>query len=201
MDRTKAPRLLATLLVLSCALYFIAVNAHFFRLTREAMGKYFEIRPVLLLHIGGGAVALLSGPLQFWDELRLRSRELHRGLGVAYILAVAVSGPCALFLTFTSAREIGWPYVFSLQVWVSVWMLSTFLAYRYARRKQFKLHKEWMMRSYLVTLAFVVSALLIKLPFIAARGSFAEVSPSLFWAAWAVPLFALDVALSAQRRQ
>ena len=58
-----------------------------------------------------------------------------------------------------------------------------------------------MVRSYLTTLAFVVSALLNKLPFIASQGTFAEVSPSLFWAGWSVPLFLYDVVLSRQRKQ
>jgi len=84
---------------------------------------------------------------------------------------------------------------------VSVWIVSTWLAYRYARQRKIKLHKEWMVRSYLVTLAFVISALLIKLPFVASQGSAAEVSPSLFWAAWAVPLFVCDIVLSARRKQ
>ena len=93
------------------------------------------------------------------------------------------------------------PYAFSLQVWVSVWITSTWLAYRYARHKQFNLHKEWMVRSYLATLAFVTSALLSKLPFVASQGGVAEVSSGLFWAAWSVPLFLWDIVLSAQRKR
>ncbi len=194
--RTKmqqAPKLVLGAIVLGLSLYFIAVNAHFFKLTREDLGKYFDARALLLLHISGGAVALLTGPFQLWDELRLERRALHRGLGKVYVLAVAVSAPCAVYLSLTTAYAVGWSYAFSLQVWVSVWMLSTWLAYRFARQKKFKLHKEWMVRSYLVTLAFAVSALLYKLPFVASQGSFAEVSPGLFWAGWAIPLFLYDV--------
>jgi uncharacterized membrane protein len=200
-SRERAVKAVASLLVLSASLYFIVVNAHLVKLTREELGKYFDIRFVLLVHMAGGATALLTGPLQFWDELRRKSRTLHRRIGMAYVLAIAVSAPCALFMSFTTARELGWPYVFSLQVWASVWMVSTFLAYRFARRKKLALHREWMIRSYLVTLAFVVSALLYRVPFIAARGTFAEVSPGLFWAAWAVPLFAVDVVLSVRRQR
>ena len=196
-----ALRGLATLLVLSASLYFIVLNAHFFELARPDLGKYFDVRAVLLLHIGGGATALLTGPPQFWDELRSKNRRLHRGLGMVYLVAISVSAPCALFLSFTTARELGWPYVFSLQVWVSVWMTSSYLAYRYARQKKFKLHREWMIRSYLVTLAFVVSALLAKVPVIASRGAFAAISPGLFWAGWAIPLFVLDIVLASQRKQ
>lgn len=200
-NRERALKATATVLVSSASLYFIAINAHFFKLTKEELGKYFDIRLLLLVHIAGGATALLTGPLQFWDELRRKSRALHRRIGMTYLVAIAVSAPCALFMSFTTARELGWPYTASLQAWVAVWTVSTWLAYRYARQKKLKLHKEWMIRSYLVTFAFVVSALLAKVPVIASRGSFAEVSPVLFWVGWTVPLFIVDVVLSAQRRQ
>lgn len=58
-----------------------------------------------------------------------------------------------------------------------------------------------MVRSYLVTFAFVLSALLIKVPFIARQGTFAEVSPGLFWSGCSVPLFLYDVVLCAQGKQ
>jgi len=194
-------RVLVGALVLGLSLYFIATNAHFFVAhTPEELGKYSAFRGVLVAHIAGGAVALVTGPFQLWKTLRVRRRGLHRRMGQAYVVAIAVSAPCAVFMTFTTARELGWPYELSLQAWVSVWMASTWLAYRYARLARFDLHAEWMTRSYLVTLAFVISALLAKLPGLTRLGSFAEISPTLFWAGWSIPLFVLDVVLSARRR-
>ena len=195
-------RVLVGALVLGLSFYFIAINAHFFVAHGPAeLGKYFAVRGVLLAHIAGGADALVTGPFQFWKALRIRRRAIHRRMGQAYVLAIAVSAPCAVFMTFTTARELGWPYVLSLQAWVSVWMVSTGLAYRYARLARFDLHAEWMTRSYLVTLAFVISALLAKLPGVARLGSFAEISPTLFWAGWSIPLFVFDVVLSARRKR
>lgn len=188
-------------LIIALSLYFLAINAHFFALEKADLGKYFDLRFVLLAHIAGGATALVTGPLQLSKALRLRYRLLHRRLGIAYLVAIVISAPCAVVLTLTTARELGWPYVLSLQAWVSVWMVSTGLAYRYARHQKFRLHEEWMTRSYLVTVAFVLSALLGKLPLVARLGTFAEISPTLFWSAWALPLFAYDIFLSAQRRQ
>ncbi len=198
--RQQLPKLVLGAIVLGWSAYFIATSAHLFDPRRD-LGKYADVRVLLWLHVSGGAVALLTGPFQFWKELRIKRRSLHRGMGKAYVLAVAISAPCASYLSLTTAHAVSRPYAFALQVWVSVWMLSTWLAYRYARQKKFKLHQEWMVRSYLVTLAFVTSALLFKLPFVASLGSLTEVSPSLFWAAWSVPLFVCDIVLSAQRKQ
>ncbi len=190
--------LLLGLLILSASLYFIANALHFFKLTREDLGKYFNLKWLLIVHITGGSVTLLTGPFQLWEQFRNRNLKLHRLLGKAYVIAVGISGVCALVLSCTTAYEVGLSYAFSALVWASVWLASTAMAYRTARQKKFKLHKEWMVRSYMVTLAFVMSALLLKLPFIAGLGSFAEVSPGLFWVSWSVPLFVYDIYLSSQ---
>jgi uncharacterized membrane protein len=187
--------------VLGCSLYFIIHAAHFFKLTSEDLGKYFSIRWVLLAHIFFGAIALLSGPFQLWEYFRKKNWVLHRRLGKLYVLSIFISGSCAIFLSVTTAFAVSGAYAFSLHVWLGVWLTSTFYAYRTARQKKFKLHKEWMTRSYLVTLAFVISALLLKIPLIQRLGSFEEVSPSLFWLSWAVPLYIYDLRLSIARKQ
>ena len=61
----QAPKLVLGALVLALSVYFVAINAHFFRPT-QIFGKYADVRALLLLHISGAAVALLTGPFQFW---------------------------------------------------------------------------------------------------------------------------------------
>lgn len=194
-------RLSSGIIVIALSAYFLLGAAHFFTLDPAMLGKYDKTKWILLLHITGGGIALLTGPLQFWERFRNKRWVLHRQVGRAYLLAILISGSCAVYLSFTTAYAVGWSYAFTLQVWVSVWLTASFLAYRTAVRKKFKLHKEWMTRSYLITVAFVISALLNKLPYIQDKGSFAEVSPSLFWFGWAVPLYIYEIILSLQRKQ
>ena len=151
-------------LLLIVSLYFIINSLHFFKLSPEELGKYFTIKWILLLHIFCGSLALLTGPFQFWQELRNKNLSLHRTLGKIYVFSAWVSGVCAIYLSFTSAYQVSGAYAFSLQVWVSVWLISTTIAYTSVRRKKIKFHKEWVVRSYLATLAFVMSALLLKMP-------------------------------------
>lgn len=173
---------------------------HFLALTPEALGKYFSLKWVLILHITAGGGALVLGPLQFWEPFRNSYRKLHRVIGMLYFLAILASGLCAVVLAFTTAYAVNWAYAFSLQVWVSVWITSSFIAYYTALRKKFKLHKEWTIRSYIVTLAFVVSGLLVKSPVLDRFGGFEAVSPSLFWFGWSVPLFLNEVIASFRRK-
>lgn len=194
-------RIIQGLLILSLSLYFIYQSLHFFKLTPEEMGKYFSIKWILIFHISAGAIALVVGPFQLWEKFRTRRWRLHRRLGFVYLLAILVSSACAVYLSVTTAFEINWPYAFSLHVWVNVWILSTVIAYYAAIKKKFVLHQEWMTRSYIATLAFVISATVLKLPVIQSLGNFAEISPSIFWFGWAVPFFVYDVLLAVRRKK
>ncbi|WP_295117154.1 DUF2306 domain-containing protein [uncultured Chitinophaga sp.] len=179
---------------------FMQAADHFLRLTPEAMGKYFKLRWVLLMHITAGGGALILGPLQFWGRLRAYGWKLHRIIGTLYLLAIICSSITAAILSSTTAYAVNWAYAFSLQVWVTVWITATFIAWWAAIKRKFKLHQEWMTRSYLVTLAFVVSGTLVKLPVVQRLGEFADISPSLFWLGWAAPLYLYEVVLSVKRK-
>lgn len=166
---------------------------HFLKLTPEAMGRYYPFKWFLIAHITAGGGSIVLGLIQFWKNLRTSSWKLHRIIGFLYLLAVLVSSLCAVALAFTVSYDIGLPYAFSLQVWVSIWISSTLLAYYFAVRKNFKLHQEWMVRSYIVTIAFVISGLMLKIPYIQNIGAFEEISPSLFWFGWSVPLYIYEI--------
>jgi uncharacterized membrane protein len=173
---------------------------HYLAFTKEALGKYFNYRWFLIAHITAGGGALILGPLQFWEKLRNYSWKLHRIIGFLYLLAILTSSISAVVLAHTTAYAINWAYAFSAQVWVSVWIITTFIAYWAAIKRRFKLHKEWMVRSYIVTLAFIVSGLALKLPIVQQLGDFADISPSFFWMGWSVPLFVYEVVLSFKRK-
>lgn len=196
LDRADIIRILFWCLIVFLTWLFMHGADHFLTLSRAALGKYFELRWVLIAHITAGGGALVLGLIQFWPKLRKYSWKLHRVIGLLYLMAILLSSVCALVLAFSTAYEVNWAYAFSLQVWVGVWISSTAIAFYAALKRKFELHREWMVRSYLVTLAFILSGLAIKLPFVQSLGSFAEISPSLFWMGWSVPLYIYQVILS-----
>lgn len=162
---------------------------HFLALTPESLGKYFKLKWILIAHITAGGGSLVLGLIQFWQKLRNYSFKIHRIIGFLYLLAVLVSSFCAIVLAFTTSYEVNWAYAFSLQVWVSVWISATAIAYYAAVKRRFKQHEEWMVRSYLVTLAFIISGLALKTSYVQSLGTFDQISPSLFWLGWSVPLY------------
>lgn len=181
------------LLVIFITWTFMQGAYHFLELTPEALGKYYNYKWILISHITAGGGALILGIVQFWGKLRTYSWKLHRIIGFFYLLAVVVSSFCAVVLAFTTSYEVNLAYAFSLQIWVSIWISSTSLAYLFAVRKKIKLHQEWMTRSYLVTLAFVISGLILKTSYVQNLGNFEDISPSLFWLGWAVPLYIYEI--------
>ena len=186
--------------IFSATWVFMRGADRFLSLTPDALGKYFPVKWFLILHITGGGGALVLGPFQFLKPLQKNYPKTHRFIGKFYLLAVLVSSLCAVVLALTTAYEAGWPYAFSLQVWVTVWISCSYIGYVKARAKLFKEHKEWMTRSYLSTLAFVISGLLFKLPIVQQLGPISTVAPSLFWAGWAIPMFVYQVYLSFLKR-
>lgn len=187
------------ILLLGFSSYFIIKAFHFFEFTPEVLGKYFSIRWILAGHILGGAIALLFGPLQLWKPFRQMNWKLHRILGRVYVYAIFIGSSCALYLASTAAFKVNWMYAYSLQVLAAVWLISTIIALLKAKAKQFQLHEEWMMRSYLSTVAFVAQSFLITLPFL--PGTYAEHSASVIWSSWTIPFFGYNIWLAFRKKK
>ncbi len=166
---------------------------HYLQMTPEALGRYFPQRFFLISHITAGGGALISGIVQFWPKLRNYSWKLHRAIGYLYLLCILVSSTGAMVLANTTAYAVSWAYAFTLQVWASIWISTTFIAFYTAVKKQIGLHKEWMIRSYIVTVAFLISGFAYKIPYMQQLGSFEEVTVPLFWMGWAIPLYTYEV--------
>jgi hypothetical protein len=61
---------------------------------------YWPRRGWLMLHIAGGLVALLSGPLQLWLGLHHVKVRLHRKLGMVYMAGMTIGSIGAIALAF-----------------------------------------------------------------------------------------------------
>ncbi|MNK08440.1 hypothetical protein D3C87_263780 [compost metagenome] len=196
----KNLKLVHGLFILIIAIFFIYENRRFYLFTPEALGKYIDVKWVIISHIFCGSVALLSGPLLLWEYFRNRFLKIHRLLGKMYVIAILISGLGALYLTFTTGLQVNLTYSFALQIQIFAWLTSTGLAYWAVRKRKMIQHKEWMARSYIITLAFLAQVMLFKIPFIAALG-FAEFFPTVVWFSWSVPLFLYQLDLSRQQKK
>ncbi|HEY6362153.1 MAG TPA: DUF2306 domain-containing protein [Vicinamibacterales bacterium] len=158
---------------------------------------YASKRGWLLLHIAGGAVALLTGPVQLWLGLSDRGIAWHRRIGVAYLASVAVGSLGAFYLaTHTDFGLVFGAGLFGLAV---AWVCTTGLAFLAIKRTLIDQHKEWMIRSYVVTFAFVFFRMIFPVLQTAQIGALNEQLALAAWACWALPLLVTELVLQGRK--
>lgn len=172
------------------ALWFIFTAAfHYITYTQEVYGPLWPRRAALIPHILGGVVAITTGLVQVWLGVTGRTRRLHILLGRVYLGAVTIGSLAGFYLAATAGN--GLAYGTGLFFLSTAWALTTTMAYVAVRRRAIEQHREWMLRSYVVTFAFVMFRLLDN--WLVSRGVPPAASASaMAWACWSVPLLALE---------
>jgi hypothetical protein len=160
-------------------------------------GIYAPRRDWLLVHMVSGAAALLIGPLQFWLGLTRSHMMLHRILGIAYVMSVGISTPAAFYLAYKN--DFGWVYGMGLSGLGVAWILTTGLAVAAICNNMVEQHWEWMIRSYVVTFAFVVMRLTAEILATANIGNTAEQLTAASWLCWSVPLLINEAILQGRK--
>lgn len=177
--------------------YYLHYNRAAFTDPVLGAANYWVMRGWLLLHITSGMVALLSGPWQFSTRLRQRYLRAHRITGRVYLIAIACGALAAFRLAF--GTTFGWAWGFGLFSLALAWVTCGGMAYYAVRKRQIQVHREWMVRSYIVTFGFVSFRLLNDM------GPTSHLQPpgdranAFIWACWVLPLFAAEVIMQLRR--
>jgi hypothetical protein len=125
---------------------------------------FYPVRGKLFVHALGGAIALVVGALQFSTRLRQRFPALHRLLGRFYLASVSIAGPVAVYLQITHGIAT---MATETAVQASLWVMTALMAFVAVRNRNFEVHRQWMMRSYSITMIFVVFRIILALPVVA----------------------------------
>jgi len=187
---------LLALLVAITSLRYFALNPNTFFEQNRAV--YVDHPIALLSHIGGGVVALVIGPFQFWRRFRNRYLQLHRLLGVAYLAATVGFGAIGgLFLAPHSYGGLSTHFGFGMLA--ALWLLTGTLAFCSILQGRVPQHREWMIRSYALTFAAVTLRLWI--PVLVILGfEFEEVYQTVAWIAWVPNLIVTEFFLGMTKR-
>jgi uncharacterized membrane protein len=119
----------------------------------------------LLAHVGASAGALALGPWQLSAAVRRRAPGLHRWMGRAYVVLVAVGGAAGVRLAFVS--QAGWIAHVAFGCLGVLWLWTTAKAYTAARARAFDAHRDWMVRSFALALAAVMLRIYLPLALVA----------------------------------
>jgi uncharacterized membrane protein len=110
----------------------------------------------LLPHGVAGACALFLAPLQFIEGLRRRYTKVHRTIGTIYAIGVFVLGPVGLYIQYLDeAQGAARSFTIETMIQSSTLMICTAIGVYFALKRQFAYHRQWMIRSYAVALAFI----------------------------------------------
>jgi hypothetical protein len=123
--------------------------------------------------------------------------ELHRKLGVVYMLSVAGSAAAAYVVALSPTA--GWIFGAGLIGLATAWVTSTLMAYVAIKRTLIEQHQEWMIRSYVVTFAFVFFRVGTTVLAAVQPGAEREQAQAMAWAAWAVPLVVTELILQGRK--
>ncbi|HKN19797.1 MAG TPA: DUF2306 domain-containing protein [Terracidiphilus sp.] len=121
---------------------------------------YYALRWWLLPHMLCGITAMFSGSFQFSTRLRKHNPRIHRTLGKIYVIAVVVGASLAAIMDLTVDIDPNWMVNVGYLSHPLAWGLTALIAYRTAVTRNFNVHRQWMIRSYLITFTFV----LVRLP-------------------------------------
>ncbi|GLW67988.1 hypothetical protein Kpho02_02870 [Kitasatospora phosalacinea] len=172
------------------ALLVAAFSARYFTLDpdtflAEQRTVYLAHLAPLLLHVGGGVLALALGPLQFLPGLRARRPALHRWTGRTYALATAALGVGGLLIAPHGLHPPFSPLGFALLDVLT--LTTTALGVHHARHGRVAAHRRWMLRSY--ALIFTAVTFRLWLVLLSPTGLPASVVyTSGAWASWIVNL-------------
>lgn len=178
---------LCLLLVFSTLRYFRGDTATFFQ-----PEVYADRIAVLRLHIVGGIVAALTGPLQFMSAIRNKYRAAHRTLGKVYILAVLSGAVFGLIIATTALGGLVTQAGFSALA--LAWAFTTLKAYQCIRVRNIALHRRWMIRSFALTFAFVMLRLILPSLQLAGLDEVTAFRVSA-WACWLPNILIVELAM------
>jgi len=106
------------------------------------------------VHVFTSIIVLVTGLAQFSIYLLKKFPGLHRRSGKIYAFVIlCFSGPSGLIMGFYANG--GLPARISFVILASLWLIVTFLGFRYAIRRNWRAHIAMMVRSYALTLSAI----------------------------------------------
>jgi len=142
-------------LLLSITVQYIPFqdDAAFLRIKMDEVKIPYYI-PFFKAHVFTSFFLLLAGFTQFSRWIRTKYRNLHRYLGWGYItILLLFSAPSGLVLGWHANG--GWSSQLAFILLSILWIYTTVQALRYALKKDWTKHKNFMIRSYALTLSAI----------------------------------------------
>lgn len=151
----------------------------------------------LLPHGLAGACAILLGPMQFSDRLRIRYAKLHRVAGRFYVFGALIAAPLGAYIQYFE-EGMKAPRSFTILAATDAVMLmfTTGLAFAFILKGKVQQHRAWMTRSFAVALVFLEGRVILGVT--NWENTRPELTEAVIWTCIALSVLAADVVLQWQ---
>jgi uncharacterized membrane protein len=128
-------------------------DAAFLQIKQQYLGiKHWEL--AFWVHVFTSMLPLLAGFTQFAPWVLGKYPRLHRSMGRVYVVTVCfITGPASLIMAFYANGGIGSRIAFGILA--VLWLATTAAGWRFAMQRNWQRHREWMIRSYALTLSAI----------------------------------------------
>jgi uncharacterized membrane protein len=151
--------------IAAMAAYVLYHNERFLIDAAHPVWQHYEpFKWWLLPHGVAGACALILAPMQFSERLRLRFTTLHRVTGSIYVTSALILAPLGVYIQFLDeAQGATRSFTIGAVVDATLLMTTTAIGLVFALKGMFTQHRQWMTRSYAVSLTFLEIRLILGL--------------------------------------
>jgi hypothetical protein len=146
----------------------------------------------LYLHVIGGVLVIVAGAGALYIGWTKKAFKRHRWFGYTYLAVGTLMALSALALSIDAPHEPRSLYVATGTLAV-VWVAAAAMALRAARNRRFMVHRDWMIRSYVLTWTFVGCRLATNLGLFPGLGE--EGVTAAIWLNWIMPFVICEIAL------
>lgn len=180
--------LLVALIIAGIVIFEFLTTAYrkYGQLDADAYGIFWSRREWLWIHIAGGTLAMLLGPVQFLTQLPRAYPVFHRWTGRCYFVAMLVA--CAGAAGLIATTHAGLAFKAAFGATALAWLVTGLMGLMAIHGMRPQAHRRWMVRNYLVTLAPITFRAMIRMPGVMELASPAVMIPTLLWLSWVLPL-------------
>ena len=151
---------------------------------------------IVYVHAIGGVAMLGLGAAALYIGWTRRAFKRHRWFGYSYLIVGGIGAIAALALSILAPHEPRSLYVATGTLAVA-WLLVAAMAWRAARNRRFDSHRDWMVRSYVLSWTFVGCRMANVLNVFPALGE--EAVSAQIWLFWIAPYLLCEMTLQWRR--
>lgn len=192
VKRSSTAAVLFVVAVTSAVAIWIRIALPVLTLGDQATDAHRGHLPLVLWHATGGTLMLFAGAAALYIGWTRRFFRGHKIFGYSYLAGGSAASIAALVLIVTGAhKNVG--INAATGTLAIVWLAVAAMAFRAIRNRRFEQHREWMIRSYVLTWTFVFCRIVQSTPAMMSAGL--ETLAAAIWVSWVLPLFVCELAL------